>query len=470
MIITLIIALVTYSAMIFSTLHRTSIAVLGSATLLIYGSISGTFSAGLAFERFPKEIIMLLIVLSLFTKVFENIGLFDYIGEKLSHVSKGKKSLLIILLVMVMYATSMFMNNLSVVLLFTFVCIRLALEFKLPVVPVLVAGLIASNIGGAALPWADTPAVILTLYTNFSLMDFLTKLFLPCLLYALLLAGYTVAWCKYYKYRHLIKEKKVLKNRFHKKSPVPQEMENIVHIKFPPPPIHNIHTKKAPPRKLDKKEIEIPIILFIIFISSVCIAPFLNISIAYVSMFFGAGLLILNKDNEEEVLNSLSILDTLLFIIALFLIGGVLEYSGIMKIIVEYILMFTNGNSILIILAILVSAFVISTFLSAGPAAATLLPICVGLTVMVGHNLVYAAMAFGILAGSSMFPWSATGGPVMLSETKRFLRENDIEIEQREEIKQILDIKQYVKFSFPFSLCILILSALVLIFYSLILR
>jgi Na+/H+ antiporter NhaD/arsenite permease-like protein len=455
LIITLIIALVIYSTMIFSTLRRTLIAVLGSATLLIYGSLSGTFSAKLAFERFPKEIIMLLIVLSLFTKVFENIGVFDYIGEKFSHVSKGKKSLLVILIVMMMYITSLFMNNLSVVLLFTFVCITLALEFKLPVVPVLVAGLIASNIGGAALPWADTPAVILTLYTDFSIMDFLTKLFLPCFVYALLLSGYTVVWCKHYKYHPLIREKIELKDRGHRKLPAPH--------------MDKMHIKKPPSKRFDKKAIKIPIILFVLFISSICIAPFLDISIAYVSMFFGAGLLIINKDNPDEVLNSLAILDTLTFITALFLIGGVLEYSGIMKIIVEYILMFTNGNIILIILAILISAFVISTFLSAGPAAATLLPICVGLNIVVGHNLVYAALAFGILAGSSMFPWSATGGPVMLSETKRFLRENDIEIEQREEIKQILDLKQYVKFSFPFSFFILILSGIVLIFYSLIL-
>jgi len=175
-IITIILVLVTYIAMIFFTLHRTSIAVLGSASLLIYGTLSGTFSAKLAFDKFPKEIIMLIIVLSLFTKVFENVGLFNYLEEKFVHISKGKKSLLITLLVMMIYITSLFMNNFSVILLFSFVCIKLAVEFKIPVVPVLVATIISSNIGGAALPWSDTPAVVLTLYTDFSIIDFLNKL------------------------------------------------------------------------------------------------------------------------------------------------------------------------------------------------------------------------------------------------------------------------------------------------------
>jgi len=442
--------------MIFFTLHRTSIAVLGSASLLIYGTLSGTFSAKLAFDKFPKEIIMLIIVLSLFTKVFENVGLFNYLEEKFVHISKGKKSLLITLLVMMIYITSLFMNNFSVILLFSFVCIKLAVEFKIPVVPVLVATIISSNIGGAALPWSDTPAVVLTLYTDFSIIDFLNKLFLPCFIFAASLVGYTLVWCKYFKSNHKVKESEDIKLKVHKK--------------LPPHLLDKGLIKKGPSKKFNKKDFKGPAVLFILFILIICIAPFIDISLAYVSMFFSAVLLLINKDNPEMVLNSLSILDTLMFIIALFLIGAVLEYSGVMKSIVENVLLFTSGNSILIILTILVSAFLIATFLSAGPAAATLLPICLDLTSVVGYNLVYAALALGILAGSSMLPWSATGGPIMLSEVKRFLRDHDIKINEREDIKQILDLKQYIKVSFPFSFFILILSGVILILYLLILH
>ena len=97
----------------------------------------------------------------------------------------------------------------------------------------------------------------------------------------------------------------------------------------------------------------------------------------------------------------------------------------------------TDNNPYLIVLSVLFLSFLISTFLSAGPATATLLPICAALTVFVPFKLVYAALALGILSGSGMFPWSATGGPILLSQTNEFLKMPHIrnEIEESEKNK-----------------------------------
>lgn len=139
----LALAILTYIGMVFFTKYRTPIAVLGSAILLIYGTISGHFPAQLA----------------LFAKVFERCGLFDYMEYLFINTTKGNKILIVLILPMVIYASSLFMNNLTVILLFTFTCLKLLLKFKLPVIPLLVTSIIASNIGGATLPWSDTPAV-----------------------------------------------------------------------------------------------------------------------------------------------------------------------------------------------------------------------------------------------------------------------------------------------------------------------
>ncbi|MBX9139094.1 MULTISPECIES: SLC13 family permease [unclassified Clostridium] len=126
------------------------------------------------------------------------------------------------------------------------------------------------------------------------------------------------------------------------------------------------------------------------------------------------------------MLNTVPILDSLVFISTLFIISSVLQKLGILDNIVNYIISFTGNNQILIILAILLSSFIIATFLSAGPAAATILPICLQLNPLIGNNLVYASLALGILAGSSMLPWSATGGPIMLSEVGRYQNDHII--------------------------------------------
>lgn len=134
-----------------------------------------------------------------------------------------------------MYVTSLFMNNLSVILLFTFICLELSIKLNLSPLPILVSGLIASNIGGCPLPWADTPAVILTLYSGFSLMDFLNKLFIPCAIFIILLILYTLWWLKKHDYKDDNKNSNLiddsyLKNKF-TDSPPPHH-----HHHTPPPP------------------------------------------------------------------------------------------------------------------------------------------------------------------------------------------------------------------------------------------
>ncbi|MCQ1528824.1 ArsB/NhaD family transporter [Lutispora saccharofermentans] len=530
----LMIASVTYLGMVFFTKYRTPIAVLGSAILLIYGNLSGSFPANLAFQNFPQEIVILIIVLGLFTKIFERSGLFNYIGYQFVRYSKKKRILIVILLPIVMYATSLFMNNLTVILLFTFICLKLALKFNLPIIPLLVSAIIASNIGGAALPWADTPAVIITLYTDFSLWDFLIKLFIPCFIYTILLVKYSMTWFNYLEKKKYPSEKQtlltrkgdnnvsplsldrklpadtsvisyVIKPKLHEDKAKPikrtknQEIQlshykrtepseelssdiNKIHYTIKPKP----HDKEPPPIKKHKKlmiktdpfdtfeeahmninwkKAKLPLVLFFLFITFICIGPFINLSIAFISVIFGSILLITNDHNPEDTINAIPVLDSLIFIVALFLIGGVLEYSGILNIAVNYVLTFTEESGALILISIMLMAFIIATFLSAGPAAATLLPICNQLSSIVGNNLVYAALALGILAGSSMLPWSATGGPVLLGEVTRFLKLPNLKMKDKKSVMEIFDLKHYLAFSIPFSLIMVVLNALILILY-----
>ncbi|MGL5506961.1 MAG: SLC13 family permease [Paraclostridium sp.] len=421
----LAITLLTYIGMIFFTKHRTSISFIGAGLLLIIGGFTGVFNAQQAFMKFPGDIVILIMVLSLFTDIFERLGVINYIGYKFISLSKENKIMIMITLPILMCITSLFMNNLTVVLLFTYMSLYLCIEYRLPIIPVLVSVIIGSNIGGAALPWADTPAVVITLYSNFNLIDFLTKLFVPCVVYSFMLSIYTYIWYKYL-------------------SP---------HDRYLP-------FREKP--ELNVKKIKFPIIIFILYIVSVSIAPFVNISIAFTSLLFGGIALISDGRDPMDILNNLPIMDSLAFIIALFIMGGVLEYCGILTTVANYVIGFTNQNPTLITLAVLLIAFTIATFLSAGPASATLIPICATLSPLVPGKLIYAALALGILAGSSMLPWSATGGPILLSQTNKFLKEVKVDKDDRERINKIYNLKQYIMFSIPFSLIMLIASAIYL--------
>lgn len=471
MIIILSIITAIYLCMIFSVKYRTAIATLGIGILLLYTSIFEQYSFLDAFKSFPFEIVVLILTLALFSKIFENNGYLKFIGDKLNELSKGKKLFIIIILPFVMYATSLFMNNLSVVLLFTFISLTLIRQLDIPVIPILVAGLIASNIGGCPLPWADTPAVIITLYTDFTLIDFLTKLFIPCFVYEVLLILYTILWCKFSNSNlESQNNKPKISLSYHKPRDFPPPPhDNNGNIAPPPPPPYEPAPHIQVQLKDSKiKNIYLPLIFFILFIISICIAPFFNISISYACILFIGLDIIFIVPNPEEILNSLSVIDSLVFISSLFMISGVLEHFGVLNLIVTYILSFTGTNKILILLCILLSAFIISTFLSAGPATATILPICVQLLPIVGTNFIFVALALGILSGSSMLPWSATGGPIMISEIDRYLNDYNVSGEEETKIKEIYNLKKYTAFSIPFSLIMLAFSALYLTLYIII--
>jgi hypothetical protein len=188
----------------------------------------------------------------------------------------------------------------------------------------------------------------------------------------------------------------------------------------------------------------------------------------------------MDKRDPMNDLNELPIMDSIAFIIALFLIGGVLEYSGILKIITQYIIGVTGQNTYLLALAVLFMAFVFSTILSAGPAAATLLPVCKALEGSVPFKLIYAALALGILAGSGMLPWSATGGPVLFSQINKFLKsqsqpqpqpqpqhqiQHHLKYEETEHIREVFNLKSYLSFSVPFALFILAASAVYIVLF-----
>lgn len=75
--ITIIIILIIYVGMIFSVKYRTAIATLGIGTLLIYTTLFEGYSSVEAFKSFPLEIVLLILALALFSKIFKDNGFFE---------------------------------------------------------------------------------------------------------------------------------------------------------------------------------------------------------------------------------------------------------------------------------------------------------------------------------------------------------------------------------------------------------
>ncbi|MGN9121737.1 SLC13 family permease [Turicibacter bilis] len=81
--------------MILNTKKRTATALLGAGTLLLIGTLTSSFDVAKAFTSFPSEIIILLIVLSLFTDIFERCGVMNRISYKFLSSSRKEVKLLL---------------------------------------------------------------------------------------------------------------------------------------------------------------------------------------------------------------------------------------------------------------------------------------------------------------------------------------------------------------------------------------
>ena len=132
-IILMIITICIYIGMILNTKKRTATALLGAGTLLM-GTLTSSFDVAKAFSSFPSGII-LLIVLSLFTDIFERCGVMNRISYKFVELSKGSQTFIILVLPLIIFFSSLFMNNLSVVLLFTYTVIYLANQYHICKLP-----------------------------------------------------------------------------------------------------------------------------------------------------------------------------------------------------------------------------------------------------------------------------------------------------------------------------------------------
>ncbi|KAG2456343.1 P protein, partial [Polypterus senegalus] len=129
-----------YVLIIFEIVHRTLAAMLGSL-------------AALAALAFIGDMILV--------AIFSDTGFFDYCAVKAYRLSRGRVWPMIIILCLIAAILSAFLDNVTTILLFTPVTIRLCEVLNLDPRHVLIAEVIFTNIGGASTAVGDPPNVII---------------------------------------------------------------------------------------------------------------------------------------------------------------------------------------------------------------------------------------------------------------------------------------------------------------------
>uniref|UniRef100_H3CZ81 OCA2 melanosomal transmembrane protein n=1 Tax=Tetraodon nigroviridis TaxID=99883 RepID=H3CZ81_TETNG len=156
-----------YVLIIFEIVHRTLAAMLGSlAALSALALIGDRPSLVTVVEWIDYETLALLFGMMVLVAIFSETGFFDYCAVKAYQLARGRVWPMIIILCLIASILSAFLDNVTTMMLFTPVTIRLCEVLNLDPRHVLIAEVIFTNIGGAATAVGDPPNVIIVSNQN----------------------------------------------------------------------------------------------------------------------------------------------------------------------------------------------------------------------------------------------------------------------------------------------------------------
>jgi Na+/H+ antiporter NhaD/arsenite permease-like protein len=160
--------------LIFSEkLHRSIIAIAGGATMVILGRIMHFYSEEAALDAIDFNTLGLLLGMMILVAMLEPTGFFQYLAVLAARASKGKPERLFVLLGIITTILSMFLDNVTTVVLIAPVTLLICEILGVSALPYLVAEALLSNTGGVATLVGDPPNVLIGSAAGFSFNDFL---------------------------------------------------------------------------------------------------------------------------------------------------------------------------------------------------------------------------------------------------------------------------------------------------------
>lgn len=158
------ILLFVYALIISEVVHRTLAAAIGGLAAIIalnYYKIGDALTLAETTTLIEWETIGLLLGMMVMVGIISHTGLFEWFAVQAYKQSKGNVWSLVVILCVVTAVLSAFLDNVTTMLLLTPVTIQLARVLDLNPIPILIAEVIFSNIGGTATMIGDPPNIII---------------------------------------------------------------------------------------------------------------------------------------------------------------------------------------------------------------------------------------------------------------------------------------------------------------------
>jgi Na+/H+ antiporter NhaD/arsenite permease-like protein len=160
--------------LIFSEkLHRSITAIAGAVLMVGMGRILGFYTEEAALQAVDFNTLGLLLGMMILVAMLEPTGFFQYLAVLAARSSKGKPMRLFILLGVITTVLSMFLDNVTTVVLIAPVTILICEIMGISALPFLISEALLSNTGGVATLVGDPPNVLIGSAAGLSFNDFL---------------------------------------------------------------------------------------------------------------------------------------------------------------------------------------------------------------------------------------------------------------------------------------------------------
>ena len=171
-----------FIAISFRLLHETAAALLGAVAVFLVTYIGGRVNPDLGILTFEEamqfvdwNVIFLILGMMIFMAILSETNVFRWLAIHLYRSARGNTWLIVLLLVSLTGFTSALLNNVTAILLIVPLSIQLSVAIGLSPIMLVIAEVLASNIGGAATIIGDPPSTIVGSHIGLSFGEYLVN-------------------------------------------------------------------------------------------------------------------------------------------------------------------------------------------------------------------------------------------------------------------------------------------------------
>jgi Na+/H+ antiporter NhaD/arsenite permease-like protein len=332
------------------------------------------------------DVIFLMLGMMMIVSILRETGVFEFAAIWSAKRANGSPLRIMILLMVVMAFASAILPNVVSVLLIAPVTLLVCDRLDINPVPMLLAEVFASNIGGAATLVGDPPNIIIGAHQALSFNAFLVNM-APIVIVILLV---------------LIAISPLLFRGF--STVDPERIADVMSLKE-----HEVIQDRG-------LLIKCGVVMLAVLIGFV-VSPTIHIAPSLVALL-GAGILILVSRREQPDYLSHVEWDTLLFMVGLFIMVGALLKTGVINMLGHLAADATGGKTLLATMLILVFSTLVSGVIDNVPYVTTMTPIVSHLApTMTGHfhhHVLWWSLALGGDLGGNLTAVGSSANIVMI--------------------------------------------------------